>query len=49
MQEVNVTQALKAAIGLLDKEQYSQLRKDAISICDYVANPIYQIAVFAPL
>jgi len=48
MQEVNVTQALKAAIGLLDKEQYSQLRKDAISICDYVANPVYQIAVFAP-
>ena len=49
MQEVNaLTQALKAAIGLLDKEQYSQLRKDAISICDYVANPVYQIAVFAP-
>ncbi len=48
MQEVNVTQALKAAIGLLDKDHYSQLRKDAISICDYVANPIYQIAVFAP-
>lgn len=49
MQEFNAPiQVLKAAIGLLDKEQYSQLRKDAISICDYVANPIYQIAVFAP-
>ncbi len=49
MQEVNAPiQVLKAATGLLDKEQYSQLRKDAISICDYVANPIYQIAVFAP-
>ncbi|KJH70454.1 dynamin family protein [Aliterella atlantica] len=43
-----LVQALKAAIGLLEKEQYAQLRKDVISICDYVANPIYQIAVFAP-
>lgn len=49
MQEVNaLIQTLKAAIGLLDKEQYFQLRKDAISICDYVANPVCQIAVFAP-
>jgi predicted GTPase len=49
MQEVNaLIQTLKAAVGLLDKQQYSQLRKDAISICDYVANPVYQIAVFAP-
>ncbi len=48
--EVNaeLVQALKAAIGLLDKEQNSQLRKDVIAICDYVANPLYQIAVFAP-
>jgi Dynamin family len=49
MQEVNaLTQALKSAIGLLDKEQNSQLRIDVISLCDYVANPVYQIAVFAP-
>lgn len=43
-----LTQALKAAIGLLDKEQNSQLRKDVIAICDYMTNPVYQIAVFAP-
>lgn len=43
-----LVQALKAAIGLLDKEQYSQLRQDVLSICNYVANPVYQVAVFAP-
>ena len=49
MQDVNaLTQALKSALGLLGKEQYSQLRSEAISLCDYVTNPVYQIAVFAP-
>lgn len=39
---------LKSAIGLLDFEQTSQLRKDVISICDHLANPSFRIAVFGP-
>ncbi|MEW5858081.1 MAG: dynamin family protein [Cyanobacteriota bacterium] len=39
---------LKSAIGLLDFEQNSQLRKDVISICDHLANPSFRIAVFGP-
>ncbi len=39
---------LRSAIGLLDFEQNSPLRKDVISICDYLANPSFRIAVFGP-
>ena len=39
---------LRSAIGLLDFEQNSQLRKDVISICDYLTNPSFRIAVFGP-
>lgn len=39
---------LKSAIGLLDFEQNSQLRKDVISLCDYLINPSFKIAVFGP-
>ena len=39
---------IRAAIGLLDFEQDSQLRKDAIAICDHFDNPIFRITVFGP-
>ena len=41
-------QALESAIGLLDTEQNSQLRKDTIALCDFLKNPSFRIAVFAP-
>ena len=44
----NILNCLKSAIGLLDFEQNLQLRKDVIFICDYIANPSFRIAVFAP-
>lgn len=39
---------LRSAIGLLDFDQNSQLRKDVISICDHLENPRFRIAVFGP-
>jgi hypothetical protein len=39
---------LRAAIGLLDFDQNSQLRNDVISICDHLENPSFRIAVFGP-
>lgn len=40
--------SLRSAIGLLDVEQESQLRKDVISICNHLENPNFRIAVFGP-
>lgn len=39
---------LRAAIGLLDFDQNSQLRLDVISICNHLENPSFRIAVFGP-
>lgn len=39
---------LKSAIGLLDFQHNLQLRKDVISVCDYLTNPNFKIAVFGP-
>ncbi|MBE9124876.1 MULTISPECIES: dynamin family protein [unclassified Coleofasciculus] len=44
----NLANSLRSIIGLLDIEQNSQLRQDAIAICDYLENPIFRIAVFGP-
>lgn len=52
MQELTIYQNLisylKAAIGLLNTEETSQLRKDVIAICDYFEDPSFRVAVFAP-
>jgi GTPase SAR1 family protein len=49
-QQVNqdLIHTLNSAIGVLDSEQYSQLRKDAIALCEFLENPAFRIAVFGP-
>ncbi|MGK7918571.1 MAG: dynamin family protein, partial [Trichodesmium sp.] len=37
-----------SALGILELEPDSQFRKDVISISEYLANPSFKIAVFAP-
>ncbi|MGD1705164.1 dynamin family protein [Dapis sp. BLCC M229] len=44
----NLTNYFNSALGILELEPDSQLRKDVISICEYLANPSFKIAVFAP-
>jgi GTPase SAR1 family protein len=44
----NLTDNLKAALGILELDKNSQLYRDTTSICDYLAKPTYQIAVFGP-
>jgi GTPase SAR1 family protein len=49
-QQVNqdLINALNSAIGLLDGEEYSQLRQDTIALCEFLKNPALRIAVFGP-
>lgn len=44
----NLTNHLRSALGILELDRNSQLYRDTISICDYIAKPTYQIAVFGP-
>ncbi|WP_246844141.1 dynamin family protein, partial [Hydrocoleum sp. CS-953] len=44
----NLTNYFNSALGILEFEPDSQLRKDVISLCQYLANPAFKIAVFAP-
>lgn len=44
----NLIDNLKSALGILELDRTSQLYQDTISICDYLAKPTYQIAVFGP-
>ena len=44
----NLTNYFNSALGIFELEPDSQLRKDVISICEYLANPSFKIAVFAP-
>lgn len=44
----NLINCLKSAIGLLDIERDSPLRKDTIAVCDYLDNSSFRIAVFGP-
>lgn len=52
MQEQNVYQNLvsnlRSALGVIELDKTSQLYRDAISICDYIEDPIFRIAVFGP-
>ncbi|WP_071191408.1 dynamin family protein [Trichormus sp. NMC-1] len=40
--------ALKSTCKVLNLERNSQLHQDVTSLCDYLANPNFQIAVFGP-
>jgi hypothetical protein len=44
----NLVSNLRSAIGVLELDKKSQLYRDTISICDYLDDPIFQIAVFGP-
>jgi Dynamin family. len=44
----NLTNNLKSALGILELDKNSQLYRDTASICDYLAKPTFQIAVFGP-
>lgn len=44
----NLTNCLRSAIGMLELEKDSQLRIDVLSICDYLENSTFRIAVFGP-
>jgi GTPase SAR1 family protein len=44
----NLAACLRSALGMLELEPSSQLRQDIISVCDYLENPTYRIAVFGP-
>ena len=44
----NLVNNLRSAIGVLELDKNSQLYRDAIAICDYLEDPIFRIAVFAP-
>ncbi|MEG4943218.1 dynamin family protein [Microcoleus sp. F4-D5] len=44
----NLTDNLKSALGILELDKNSQLYLDTTSICDYLAKPTFQIAVFGP-
>ncbi|HEY9672984.1 MAG TPA: dynamin family protein [Waterburya sp.] len=52
MQQHDVYQTLvsnlRSAIGVLELDRTSPLYRDAVSICDYLEDPIFRIAVFAP-
>ncbi|MEG3837492.1 MULTISPECIES: dynamin family protein [unclassified Microcoleus] len=43
-----LTDNLKSALGILELDKNSQLYLDTTSICEYLAKPTFQIAVFGP-
>lgn len=44
----NFVTNLRSAIGILELDKTSQIYRDVISICDYLEDPIFRIAVFGP-
>ncbi len=47
-QSQNLINYLQTAVGTLELQPESQLKKDVNSICEFLANPTFKIAVFAP-
>ena len=45
---INLTNYCNSALGVLELEPDSQLRKDVISVYEDLVNHSFQIAVFAP-
>ncbi|HEY9596628.1 MAG TPA: dynamin family protein [Cyanophyceae cyanobacterium] len=44
----NLVSNLRSAIGVLELDKNSPLYRDTISLCNYLEDPIFRIAVFAP-
>lgn len=44
----NLVSNLRSAIGVIDLDKNSQLYRDTITICDYLEDPVFRIAVFGP-
>jgi GTP-binding protein EngB required for normal cell division len=44
----NLINHLQTAVGTLELQPESQLKKDVNSICEFLKNPTFKIAVFAP-
>lgn len=44
----NLMNYFNSALGMLELEPESQLRTDVFSLCEYLKNPNFKIAVFAP-
>lgn len=44
----NLINHLRSAIGVLELDKTSPLYRDTVSICNYLENPIFRIAVFGP-
>lgn len=44
----SLIEVLKSASGLLGLERTSRLHQDLVSICGYLENPNFRIAVFGP-
>src|SRR4028119_1155537 len=44
----NLVSNLRSALGVLELDKNTALYRDAISICDYLEDPIFRIAVFGP-
>jgi hypothetical protein len=44
----NLVSNLRSAIGVLELDKNSPLYRDTVSICNYLEDPIFRIAVFAP-
>ncbi|MEA5533073.1 dynamin family protein [Crocosphaera sp. XPORK-15E] len=45
---LQVSNAFKKALDILEIEETSDLKKDIISLCNYLENPTFRIAVFGP-
>jgi GTPase SAR1 family protein len=44
----NLVSNLRSAIGVLELDKNSQLYRDVVSICNYLEDPVFRIAVFGP-
>jgi len=44
----HIVNNIRSAIGVLELDKSSQLYRDALSICNYLENPVFRIAVFGP-
>uniref|UniRef100_A0ACD5GU67 Uncharacterized protein n=1 Tax=Desertifilum tharense IPPAS B-1220 TaxID=1781255 RepID=A0ACD5GU67_9CYAN len=42
----NLVASVQSALGLIDFESNASLRQDALNLCDYLADPVFRIAVF---
>ncbi len=47
-QSQNLINYLQTAVGMLELQPESQLKKDVNFICEFLVNPTFKIAVFAP-